>query len=158
MRRVAILATSLGGYYAPRCAAMDSRYAACIAWGPIWDYHATWARRIQALQQAALPVPAEHLLWATSTKSYDEALKKLEGFKSGNIAHQVTVPFLLLHGAEDAQVSTADAEKLFAAIASKDKTLRVFTAAEGGAQHCQRDYLSLGCDVVADWLEDRLKK
>jgi hypothetical protein len=34
--------------------------------------------------------------------------------------------------------------------------LRVYTAEEGGSQHCQRDYLTL---VVADmwsWFEDRL--
>ncbi len=68
------------------------------------------------------------------------------------------MPFLLLHGDEDAQVSRADADKLFNAIASKDKTMRVFTADEGGAQHCQRDYLTLACDTVADWLEDRFKK
>jgi len=85
-------------------------------------------------------------------------LKKLEGFKSSDIAHKVTVLFLLLHGALDAQVATADAEKLFAAIASKDKTLRLFTAAEGSAQHCQRDYLSLACDTVISWLEQRLIK
>ena len=91
-------------------------------------------------------------------ETYDEALKKLEGFKSGDVAHKVTVPFLLMHGTEDAQVSTADAEKLFNAIAATDKTLRVFTADEGGAQHCQRDYLTLACDTVADWLEDRFNK
>ncbi len=158
MKRVAILSMSLGGYYAPRCAAMDARFSACIAWGPIWDYHATWVKRLQKIKEAALPVPAEHLLWACGVETYDEALKKLEGFKSGDVAHKVTVPFLLMHGAEDAQVSTADAEKLFNAIASKDKTMRVFTVAEGGAQHCQRDYLTLACDTVADWLEDRFKK
>ena len=155
MKRVAILAMSLGGYYAPRCAAMDSRFSACIAWGPIWDYHATWVKRIKAIEEAALPVPAEHLLWTCGVETYDEALKKLEGFKSADVASKVTVPFLLLHGAEDAQVSTEDANKLFAAIASKDKTMRVFTAAEGGAQHCQRDYLSLACDTVGDWLEQK---
>jgi dienelactone hydrolase len=158
MKRVAILAMSLGGYYAPRCAAMDKRYSACIAWGAIWDYHQTWVKRIAQLKEAALPVPAEHLLWACGVETYDEALKKLEGFKSGDVAHKVTVPFLLMHGAEDAQVSTADAEKLFNAIAATDKTLRVFTADEGGAQHCQRDYLTLACDTVADWLEDRFNK
>ena len=157
MKKIAILAMSLGGYYAPRCAAMDSRFSACIAWGPIWDYHATWVKRLKAIQEAALPVPAEHLLWATGTESYDDALKVLEGFKSGDVAGKVTVPFLLMHGEEDAQVSRADADKLFAAIASKDKTMRVFTAAEGGAQHCQRDYLTLACDVAGDWLEDKLK-
>ena len=158
MKKIAILAMSLGGYYAPRCAAMDSRFSACIAWGPIWDYHATWVKRLKAIQEAALPVPAEHLLWATGTESYDDALKVLEGFKSGDVAGKVTVPFLLMHGEEDAQVSRADADKLFAAIASKDKTMRVFTAAEGGAQHCQRDYLTLACDTVADWLLDRFEK
>jgi dienelactone hydrolase len=158
MKRVAILAMSLGGYYAPRCAAMDQRYSACIAWGAIWDYHQTWVKRIAKLKEAALPVPAEHLLWACGVETYDEALEKLEGFKSGDVAHKVTVPFLLMHGAEDAQVSTAEAEKLFSAIGAKDKTMRVFTADEGGAQHCQRDYLTLACDTVADWLEDRFKK
>ena len=105
---------------------------------------------MQQLKEAALPVPAEHLLWACGVETYDEALKKLEGFKSGDVAGKVTVPFLLLHGAEDAQVSTADAEKLFHAIASKDKTMRVFTAEEGGAQHCQRDYLTLACEREQD--------
>jgi len=34
--------------------------------------------------------------------------------------------------------------------------LRVFTTEEGGAQHCQRDYLSLGTAVMWNWLEDKL--
>ncbi len=66
--RVAILAMSLGGYYAPRIAAMDPRYNACIAWGAIWDYHETWRRRIERLKEAALPVPADHLLWACGSR------------------------------------------------------------------------------------------
>ena len=39
---------------------------------------------------------------------------------------------------------------------SKDKTFRVFTAEEGGAQHCMRDYLTLGVAEMWNWLEDRL--
>ena len=31
------------------------------------------------------------------------------------------------------------------------------TAEEGGAQHCQRDYLPPACEFLADWLEDKLK-
>ncbi len=157
MNRVGIMSMSLGGYYAPRCAAMDKRYKACIAWGAIWDYHATWVRRIERLKQAALPVPADHLLWACGVKTFDEALEKIEGFRLDGIAQQVECPFLLMHGAEDAQVSMAEAQQLFDAIGSKDKTFRIFTAEEGGAQHCQRDYLTLACDVSADWLEEKLK-
>jgi pimeloyl-ACP methyl ester carboxylesterase len=155
--RVAIVAMSLGGYYAPRCAAMDPRYRACVAWGAIWDYHATWKRRLARLKEAALPVPADHLLWACGVKTYDEALSRIENFRLDGVAQKVKCPFLLTHGGEDAQVSTEEAQKLFDAIGSKDKTFRIFTAEEGGAQHCQRDYLTRAVDVVGDWLEDKLK-
>jgi dienelactone hydrolase len=157
MNRVGIISMSLGGYYTPRCAAMDQRYKAAIAWGAIWDYYATWQRRIAKLKEAALPVPADHLLWASGAKSFDEALAKLEGFRLQGIAEKVQCPFLLLHGSEDAQVSMSDAQKLFDAIGSKDKTFRIFTPEEGGAQHCQRDYLTLAVDTICDWLEDKLK-
>jgi len=157
MNRVAILAMSLGGYYTPRCAAMDPRYKAAIAWGAIWDYYELWRRRIEKLREAALPVPADHLLWACGVETFDEALKKLEGFRLRGVAEKVQCPFLLLHGEEDAQVSMDDARKLFDSIGSKDKTFRVFSAEEGGAQHCQRDYLTLAVDTVCDWLEEKLK-
>lgn len=155
--RIGILAMSLGGYYAPRIAAMDPRYKACIAWGAIWDYHATWVKRLERIKQAALPVPADHLLWACGVDNYDDALKKVEGFKLDGIAQKVNCPFLLMHGAADAQVSMAEAQKLFDLIGSKDKTFRVFTEEEGGAQHCQRDYLTRAVDTIADWLDEKLK-
>lgn len=158
MNRVGIVAMSLGGYYAPRCAAMDSRYKACVAWGAIWDYYETWVKRIERLKQAALPVPAEHLLWACGVETYEEALPKLDGFRLEGVAQKVKCPFLLLHGEQDAQVGMADAQKLFDSIGSKDKTMRIFTAEEGGAQHCQRDYLTLAVDVLCDWLDDRFAK
>src|SRR5262249_30901523 len=37
-RRIGVMAISLGGYYAPRAAAFEPRYACCIAWGAQWDY------------------------------------------------------------------------------------------------------------------------
>ena len=52
----------------------------------------------------------------------------------------------------------ADAEALYNAAGSKDKTLRVFTPEEGGAQHCMRDYLTLGVAEMWNWLEDKLVK
>jgi hypothetical protein len=43
---------------------------------------------------------------------------------------------------------------LFDAIGSKNKTLRIFDAHEGGAQHCQRDDLTLVSAVIAGWLAE----
>ena len=50
----------------------------------------------------------------------------------------------------------ADAQALFDAVGSTDKTFRVFTTEEGGSQHCQRDYLSIGVTTMYDWLAEKL--
>jgi len=41
-------------------------------------------------------------------------------------------PLLITHGADDEQVPLADAQALYNAAGSSDKTLRVFTADEAG--------------------------
>lgn len=155
-KKIGIVAISLGGYYSPRCAAMDPRYAACIAWGAQWDYHATWKKRIDAQFKASLSVPGHHIMWILGVDSLDAALKKLEPFNLDGVMQKMRCPFLLVHGADDEQIPLADAQKQFDACGSMDKTFRVYTAEEGGAQHCQRDYLTL---VVADmwnWFEEKL--
>ena len=75
-KRIGIVAISLGGYYAPRCASLEPRFAACIAWGAIWDYHAVWKRRIEAQFKASLSVPGHHIMWILGVDSLDEALRR----------------------------------------------------------------------------------
>jgi dipeptidyl aminopeptidase/acylaminoacyl peptidase len=155
--RVGVMAISLGGYYASRIASIDRRFKACVAWGAIWDYHATWKRRIDAAFNADLSVPGHHIEWVLNAKSLDDALEKLEDFRLDGVVQRMRCPFLVTHGEEDTQIPLADARALLRAVGSKDKTLKVFTAEEGGAQHCQRDNLSLGVTYIADWLADRLQ-
>ena len=155
-KNIAVVANSLGGYYAPRCASMDPRFAACIAWGAIWDYHATWKKRIDAAFNASMSVPGHHIMWVLGVDTLDEALARLEHYRLDGVVQRMRCPFLITHGADDEQVPLADAQALFDAAGSRDKTLRVFTAEEGGAQHCMRDYLSLGVAEMWNWLEDRL--
>ena len=155
-KKIGVVAISLGGYYAPRMASMEPRFAACIAWGAIWDYHATWKKRIEAKFKTSLSVPGHHITWILGVDTLDEALKKLEPFKLDGVVQKMKCPFLIVHGAEDEQVPLADAQSLYNASGSPDKTLRVFTAEEGGAQHCQRDYLTLGVAEMWNWFEDKL--
>ncbi|OGA48111.1 MAG: hypothetical protein A3F74_00290 [Betaproteobacteria bacterium RIFCSPLOWO2_12_FULL_62_58] len=157
--RIGVVALSLGGYYAPRCAALDHRFKACVAWGAQWDVHAMWVRRLEAIRQGnqvALPVPVDHVRWVFGVDTFEQALEKLKAFKLDGVVQGMQCPFLLTHGTEDQQVPMSDAQKLFDAVGSRDKTFRVFTPEEGGAQHCQRDYLTLVCDVIADWIEEKL--
>jgi dipeptidyl aminopeptidase/acylaminoacyl peptidase len=156
-KKIGVVAISLGGYYAPRIASMEPRFAACIAWGAIWDYYATWKKRIDANFKASMSVPGHHIVWILGVDTVEEALKKLEPFRLDGVVQKMRCPFLCVHGAEDEQVPLADAQSLYNAVGSQDKTLRVFTAEEGGAQHCQRDYLTLVVATMWDWFEDKLK-
>ena len=155
-RRVAIFASSLGGYYAPRTAAMEPRFKAAVAWGAQWDYHAIWKRRIEAAYKIQLPSPGSHLAWSFNTKTAEEALVKLEGFRLDGVVQKMKCPFLLVHGDDDQQIPLRNAKKLFNAAGSKDKTLRVYTGPDGGAQHCHMDYLQPVVAYMADWTAEKL--
>ncbi len=155
--RIGVMAISLGGYYAPRAAAFEKRFAACIAWGAQWDYYATWKERLDRLARGevlALSVPPEHLCWVFGVETTDAALAKLEGFRLDGVVQQIECPFLLTHGEGDRQIPLALARKCFDAVGSKRKTFKVFTREEGGYHHCQSDNLSIGTSYMWDWLEE----
>jgi dienelactone hydrolase len=159
-RRIGVMALSLGGYYAPRAAALEPRFACCVAWGAQWDYHAIWAKRLEQLASGkvlSLSVPPEHLQWVLGVTSNEAALKKLEGFRLDGIVQKMRCPFLLLHGEGDEQIPLALAQKCFAAVGSKHKTLRVFSREEGGFHHCQVDNVTIGVHAMWDWIEDVLQ-
>lgn len=159
-RRIGVMALSLGGYYAPRAASLEPRFACCIAWGAQWDYHAIWARRLELLESGEVPslsVPPEHLQWVLGVPDRAAALKKLEGFRLDGIVQKMTCPFLLLHGEGDEQIPLALAQRCFDAVGSRQKTFKVFTRQEGGFHHCQVDNVTIGTHFMWDWLVDVLK-
>ncbi|OLC33192.1 MAG: hypothetical protein AUH81_14855 [Candidatus Rokubacteria bacterium 13_1_40CM_4_69_5] len=103
-----------------------------------------------------MSVPGHHIMWILGAASLEDALKRLEGFRLDGVVQRMRCAFLLTHGADDEQIPMADAQALFDAVGSADKTFRVFTTEEGGSQHCQRDYLTLGVSVIFDWLAEKL--
>jgi esterase/lipase len=155
--RIGVMALSLGGYYAPRSAAFEKRLKACVAWGAQWDYHAVWKRRVEMAYKTALSVPPHHIMWVLHVNSIEDALKRLEKFKLAGVVEKITCPFLLVHGEDDAQISLDDAKTCFNAVGSNDKTLKIFSAGEGGSQHCNIDYLGLALPYMQDWLAEKLK-
>jgi dipeptidyl aminopeptidase/acylaminoacyl peptidase len=154
--RIAVMGISLGGYYAPRAAAFEPRFKACVSWGAIWDYYATWKRRIDKAFQSSLSVPGDHIMWVLGVSSLEDALEKLRDWRLAGVADKVKCPYLLTHGERDAQIPLEDAQALFNAIGATDKTMKVFTVEEGGYEHCQGDNVTLGITYIADWLSDKL--
>ena len=96
----------------------------------------------------ALPVPVDHVKWVFGVQTFEQALAKLEGFKLDGVVQKMKCPFLLLHGAGDEQIPLAIAEKCFAAVGSKEKTLKVFHREEGGFHHCQVDNITIGTNYM----------
>ena len=158
-KRIGIMALSLGGYYAPRAASMDPRFACCISWGPEWDYHTKWQERLARIERGeslSLSVPWQHLLWVFGVKTKEEAFKKLEGFKLDGVVQKMKCPYLLVYGEGDQQAPIEHARKTIAAAGSKQKELKIFTREEGGYHHCQVDNVSIGTAYMWDWVADVL--
>ena len=157
-KRVAIMAYSAGGYYAPRAAAFEKRYAACIAWGPHYDYHAVWEKRWAAMKKDHNSVATSHfqLPWVLGVADMETAMEKLKQFTLAGVAEKITCPMLILWGEEDKLTPREVAHQLHDAVASKDRTLKIFTDKEGGAEHCQVDNRQVGTDYICDWLAQRM--
>ncbi len=152
--RIGILGSSLGGFYVSRAAAYEPRLAAAVAWGAIYDYHAVWVRRMTV--GGTLATPSFQLMYITGTRSMPEAMEKVKDFRIPLYGNRITCPFLVMHGAEDQQVSLADAQSMFDAIGSPDKTLKIFTGEDGGPAHCQFDNHLPALHYAADWLVTKL--
>jgi alpha-beta hydrolase superfamily lysophospholipase len=154
------MALSLGGYYAPRAASMDPRFACCISWGPEWDYHTKWKQRLERIERGevlSLSVPWQHLLWVFDVKTKEEAFKKLEGFKLDGVIQKMRCPYLLVHGEGDQQAPFEHVQNMMAAAGSQRKELKIFTREEGGYHHCQVDNISIGSAFMWDWVADVLE-
>ncbi len=152
--RIGIIGSSLGGYYVARAAAFEPRLRAVVAWGGNYDYHAVWHRRITV--GGAVAAPMFQLMYITGTDTMEAAMKCVERFQVGPIGERITCPFLIVHGQDDQQVPVADAKRMFEVIASKDRTLKIFTGENGGAAHCQFDNHFPALLFVADWLAKKL--
>ena len=159
-KKVVVMGYSFGGYYASRIAAFEKRYAAGVAMSALhWDL-AGWQREIKRRQEAdpkATPQSAFHFRWIMGCIDDGEAaIRKAEHFSLVDVAPQITCPFLIVHAGEDRVVPVASAHKLYEAVGSRRKHLKIFAATEGGSYHAQADNRQVGIDYVADWIAQNI--
>jgi len=156
--RIGIMAMSLGGYYAPRAAAFEKRFKCCVAWGGMWDFGERIAWRM-AGKGGGTSVPdwANQLMWVFGKQTLEEAVAVSKQLTLEGVADKITCPLLIVHGENDRQVPLWHAQKTFeAAVNSPKKKLKVFSLAEGGAEHCQTDDRVKAVDYMADWIAEIL--
>jgi len=159
-KRVAVMGYSFGGYQAPRVAAFEKRYAACVALGSMhWNYHARVAENLKRLATDARTSSTSTFQWrwVIGAPDNETALEWAKRFSLEGVAQRIECAFLVLHGENDRLVPVEDAKTLYEKVGSKRKHIKIFTAEEGGAEHCQVDHRQLGIDYIGDWLIANMK-
>lgn len=160
-KRIAIMGYSFGGYYSSRIAAFEKRYAACIALSALhWDL-AAWQTKIKDANKNAPKSVAQSNFqwrWVAGAADEDEGIEIARKFSLKDVATNITCPFLVTHAGNDRVVPVENAQKLYDAVGSKRKTIKIFTTEEGGAEHAHVDNRVVGVQFAADWLEDNLPR
>ena len=158
-KKVAVFGYSFGGYYSSRIAAFEKRYAACVALSALhWDL-AGWQERIKQKNASSPNMVAQsnfQFRWVVGAETQDEGIEIARKFSLKDVAKNITCPFLVTHGANDRVVPVENAQKLYDAVGSKNKTIKIFTAEEGGAEHAHVDNRQIGIDFAADWIGDNI--
>ena len=156
-KRIGVMAMSMGGYYAPRIAAFEHRYAACLAWGAHFDYHEVWLHRRKVLEAGGTVSSSAiwQLPWVLGKPDMDAAMEKCAAYTLDGVAEKIRMPIMITHGQDDNIVPVDMAHRLYAACGSKEKELKIFTVADGGSQHCVFDNLPMISSWIADWWMDR---
>lgn len=63
---------------------------------------------------------------------------------------------LIVHAEDDRVVPVESARKVYDAIGSPRKHLKIFTAEDGSMYHAQADNRQIGVDYIADWIAANL--
>jgi len=137
--KVAIWGVSLGGYYAPRAAAYEKRFKACIAlsgpyqWEQIWD---------------ALPDLTRDTFRVRSHSSDEkQAKEKARSLTMVEAAPKITCPIFIVAGRQDRLVPPAQAEQLARNVKGPVELMMVD---DGGHNANNRPYRYRS--RTADWL------
>jgi len=148
-KRIAVSGSSLGGYYSARAGSKEHRLAACISHGAIWDVEQRFRDRGE---NHAL---ANHMKWVFGAASMAEAIAKAKPFKLEGVLEGMRCPYLVLHGGHDVLgVENSKTVHEYAKAKGVKVTLRLTSAEETGAEHCQHDNPTLGQELMIDWLAD----
>jgi naringenin degradation protein FdeB len=119
----------------------------------------TWQLKAQENRKAGKPSHANPFQWrwVMGAKDENDELAIAKKFSLAGIAGNIECPYLVTHGQNDKLVNVNEAPKLFEAIGSKNKQLKMFTAEDGGAEHAHVDDRQKGVAFAADWLLANMK-
>jgi dipeptidyl aminopeptidase/acylaminoacyl peptidase len=144
--RFGLAGVSLGGYYAPRAAALEPRVKAVAAWCGTWQVLTDFYEFYPPLQK--------QLQWLLGAADDADARQKLTAFSLDGYAQRISVPVYVLHGTDDVIMDLAGARTFVSNLTTEDVTFHVYDGP--GALHCSYDYAATAVAALTDWFADRL--
>lgn len=157
--RIGMMGWSMGGYYAPRALAYEPRFAIGAVWGGNHDWGGHQKNRLR--NEGDMPVPHywDHVRWVWGQPDMDSFMALMEKVNLNGHLQYIKVPFLVTHGGNDRQIPVRYAEHSYEqAVNSPDRELKIFTAGEGGIEHCGADNMEPVISYIGDWIADRLSR
>lgn len=147
--RVAAVGCSFGGYRTVRAAATDPRYRMCLAWGAL--YGIAPSRDGGSGSSGMNGLDARTTAWFFGSGSAEEVARKAAGFTLAPVIGDLACDLVVFHGAADMQVPVAQARQVVAeATAARSSELHIYTAEDGGEQHCHLDNVGTALGHMTD--------
>ncbi len=141
--RIGLAGVSLGGYYAPRAAAFESRVKAAVGNCGPWNFGECWDS-LPGLTRAAF-------VYHSGAKDAAEAKSKASLLTLDGAAQKIKQPLLIIHGKLDRLIPWEQAHKIVDAVGS-NADLAMF---ENGNHVCNNiPYIYR--PLTADWLKEKL--
>jgi alpha-beta hydrolase superfamily lysophospholipase len=157
--RLGMMGWSLGGYYSPRAACYEKRFKLCVAWGANHNWGELQTRRLANEGENPVPHYWDHVMWVWGRDTMDDFMALMPQVTLNGHMQNMTVPFLVVHGANDRQIPIEYAHQTYdQAINSPDRELKFFTEREGGVEHVSADNMEPVRSYIADWIADRFAK
>ena len=141
--RIGLAGVSLGGYYAPRAAAFESRVKAAVGNCGPWNFGECW-ESLPGLTRAAFK-------YHSGATSDEDARVRAHTLTLDGVAQKIKKPLLIIHGKLDRIIPWEQAHKIVDAVGSNAE-LAMF---ENGNHVCNNiPYIYR--PLTADWLKEKL--
>ncbi|MDJ0790104.1 MAG: alpha/beta hydrolase [Myxococcota bacterium] len=180
VRECTLVGMSLGGYLAPRAAAFEPRIHRVVAWGAMFDFAGCFAQGMGKAKFAALsallrvgargrvnaaiarvaasdPIASwavghgMHVSGAADPFAFFQWLKRMN---LRAVSDRIRQDVLIVMGTEDHLVPFEQVhEQAQALTRARSVSVRIATAEEQGAQHCQIGNPGLVVDEIVRWLD-----